>query len=277
MSFHEQLLKQSAEARQGLLATPIIQGCLRGEVSLPSYVAFLREAYHHVRHTVPLLQATQAALPPRHAWLRGPLDEYIEEEAGHDEWILNDIAACGADAEAVRHGDARPRHRGDGGLCLRHHRAAQPARLLRHGARAGRHQRVAGADGGRRNPGSRCGLPDAAFSYLRSHGTLDQSTPRTSRVLMDRIDDPQRPGRHRACGARLLPPLRRRLPQPAAAADRRRWRHEGGRRSRAADRRQRRHRPGDGRGPCATPARRSWAWAAARRGAGRHWPGIAPT
>ena len=58
MSFHEELLQQSADARQGLLATPIIQGCLRGEVSLPSYVAFLREAYHHVRHTVPLLQAT---------------------------------------------------------------------------------------------------------------------------------------------------------------------------------------------------------------------------
>ncbi len=108
MSFHQTLLQQSADARQGLLATPIIQGCLRGEVSLPSYVAFLREAYHHVRHTVPLLQATKAALPARHAWLRGPLDEYIEEEAGHDEWILNDIAACGADAQAVRHG--RPGH-----------------------------------------------------------------------------------------------------------------------------------------------------------------------
>ena len=74
MSFHQTLLQQSAQARQGLLATPIIQGCLRGEVSLPSYVAFLREAYHHVRHTVPLLHATKAALPPHHQWLRDPLD-----------------------------------------------------------------------------------------------------------------------------------------------------------------------------------------------------------
>ena len=72
--------------------------------------------------------ACKAALPPRQAWLRGALDEYIEEEQGHDEWILDDIAACGADADAVRRGAARPRHRGDGGLCLRHHRAAQPAR-----------------------------------------------------------------------------------------------------------------------------------------------------
>ena len=51
----------------GLLGTPIIQGCLRGEVSLPSYLAFLREAYHHVRHTVPLLRGVQgrAAGAPR--------------------------------------------------------------------------------------------------------------------------------------------------------------------------------------------------------------------
>ena len=41
----------------------IIQGALQGQVSLPSYIAFLTEAYHHVKHTVPLLQACKAALP----------------------------------------------------------------------------------------------------------------------------------------------------------------------------------------------------------------------
>ena len=30
------------------------------------------------------------------------LAHYIEEEIGHQEWILNDIKACGGDAEAVR-------------------------------------------------------------------------------------------------------------------------------------------------------------------------------
>jgi hypothetical protein len=32
--------------------------------------------------------------------------EYIEEEYGHEQWILNDIKACGGDWEAVR--DGRP-------------------------------------------------------------------------------------------------------------------------------------------------------------------------
>ena len=75
MSFHTQLLQQTEQARMGLLSAPIIQGCLRGEVSLPSYVAFLTEAYHHVKHTVPLLQACQAALPAHHAWLAPALED----------------------------------------------------------------------------------------------------------------------------------------------------------------------------------------------------------
>ena len=68
MRFFLELQKQTEAARLGLLSAPIIQGCLRGEVSVPSYVAFLTEAYHHVRHTVPLLQACQAALPAHHDW-----------------------------------------------------------------------------------------------------------------------------------------------------------------------------------------------------------------
>ena len=34
-------------------------------------------------------------------------------------------------------------------------------------------------------------LPDAAFSYLRSHGTLDREHTAHFELLMDRIDDPQ--------------------------------------------------------------------------------------
>ena len=83
MTFHQRLLADTEDARQRLLATPIIQGALRGTVSIPSYVAFLTEAFHHVRHTVPLLTAARDALRPHQAWLRDALDEYIVEEPGH--------------------------------------------------------------------------------------------------------------------------------------------------------------------------------------------------
>jgi pyrroloquinoline quinone (PQQ) biosynthesis protein C len=190
MSFHEQLLQQSADARQGLLSTPIIQGCLRGEVSLPSYLAFLREAYHHVRHTVPLLRATKAALPARHDWLRAPLDEYIDEESGHDEWILDDIAACGADADAVRHG--RPGHATEVMVAYAYDTIARGNPLGFFGmvhVLEGTSVSLAlmAADAIQRP----LALPDAAFSYLRSHGTLDQQHTAHFALLMEQIDDPR--------------------------------------------------------------------------------------
>ena len=189
MNFHQRLLRQSADERQGLLATPIIQGCLRGEVSLPSYVAFLREAYHHVRHTVPLLQAMQAALPAHHQWLRGPLDEYIDEEAGHDEWILNDIAACGADAQAVRHG--QPAHATEVMVAYAYDTIARRNPLgffgMVHVLEGTSVSLALMAADAIQAP---LGLPDAAFSYLRSHGTLDLEHTAHFAQLMDRIDDP---------------------------------------------------------------------------------------
>lgn len=104
MSFYESLLAQTQAERDYLLGAPIIQQAMTGQVALHSYIAFLTEAYHHVKHTVPLLMACGARLPERLEWLREAIAEYIEEETGHQEWVLNDIAACGADKEAVRHG-----------------------------------------------------------------------------------------------------------------------------------------------------------------------------
>jgi len=189
MNFHARLLEQTADAREGLLATPIIQGALRGRVSLPSYLAFLREAYHHVRHTVPLLRAMTAALPARHGWLRGPLDEYVVEEAGHDEWILDDIRAAGGDAEAVRHG--LPGHATELMVAYAYDTIARGNPLGFFGmvhVLEGTSVSLAllAADAIQRP----LSLPDAAFSYLRSHGTLDREHTAHFALLMDRIDDP---------------------------------------------------------------------------------------
>jgi len=188
MPFYSQLLEQTATARQGLLATPIIQGALRGEVSLPSYLAFLREAFHHVRHTVPLLQAMKAALPPQHAWLHGALDEYIEEEAGHDEWILDDIRACGGDAAAVRHG--APGHATEIMVAYAYDTIARGNPLgffgMVHVLEGTSVSLALLAADAIQKP---LALPDAAFSYLRSHGTLDQQHTAHFARLMDRIDD----------------------------------------------------------------------------------------
>ena len=102
MNFHDQLQNATTDDRNYLLTSPIINRCMSGDITLEDYVDFLSQAYHHVKHTVPLLMAVGARLPEDKEWLREAVAEYIEEELGHQEWILNDIAACGFDKEAVR-------------------------------------------------------------------------------------------------------------------------------------------------------------------------------
>lgn len=189
MNFHARLLEQTEADRRALLATPIIQGCLRGEVSLPSYLAFLREAYHHVRHTVPLLRAFRERIPAGREWLAPALEEYIEEEQGHDAWILDDIRACGGDADAVRDGRA--------GVATEIMVAYAYDAILRRNpleffgmvhVLEGTSVSLALLAADRIQ--APLGLPDAAFSYLRSHGTLDREHVQHFAVLMDRITDP---------------------------------------------------------------------------------------
>ena len=102
MTFFEQLQQATQVEQAGLQSLPIIRKTLDGEVTLEQYVAFLTEAYHHVKHTTPLLMACGARLSEDKEWLREAIAHYIEEELGHQEWILNDIKAGR---------DVLPRHR----------------------------------------------------------------------------------------------------------------------------------------------------------------------
>jgi pyrroloquinoline quinone (PQQ) biosynthesis protein C len=188
-AFFEQLVSLTDDARQHLLDAPIIRNCLHGEISRDSYLAFLREAYHHVRHTVPLLRACRDRLPERLGWLRAALDEYIVEEQGHELWILDDIAACGGDVAAAR--DAGPGQQTELMVAYAYDTIARGNPVGFCGmihVLEGTSVAIALAAAARIQ--SCLGLPDTAFSYLRSHGTLDQEHTAHFRQLMNRLDDP---------------------------------------------------------------------------------------
>ena len=186
MSFYETLATVTATERDFLLSSTVIAKCLRGEVSRESYLAFLGQAYHHVRHTTPLLMALGGRLPERLVWLRRSVAEYIEEEIGHEEWILNDIAAAGGDAEAVRR--SRPELPAEVMVAYAYD-------LVNRGNPAAFFGMVFVLEGTSvamaLNAADRIqqalGLPDAAFSYLRSHGTLDQEHTRHLAELLEKM------------------------------------------------------------------------------------------
>ena len=188
MEFFQQLHAATGTERQGFLGIPLIQHTLNGDVTLESYRAFLGEAYHHVKHTVPLLMACGARLPGRLNWLRSAVAEYISEEIGHEEWILNDIRATGADADAVRNGQPR--------MTTELMVAYAYDTVMRNNP-AGFFGMVFVLEGTSIALATRAamitrdalGLPPQAFSYLTSHGSLDQEHMRFFRKLMNRINE----------------------------------------------------------------------------------------
>jgi len=105
MSFFEVLQNETREARSHVMMAPVLEAVAEGKFDVVSYQHFLVQAYHHVKHTVPLMMACGARLPERLEFVREALVEYIQEEYGHQEWILNDLRATGADADAIRHGE----------------------------------------------------------------------------------------------------------------------------------------------------------------------------
>ncbi|MFT5320447.1 MAG: pyrroloquinoline quinone (PQQ) biosynthesis protein C [Pseudohongiellaceae bacterium] len=188
MTFYQRLLAETEQERNTLFTAPIIMRCFQGEITRQDYVAFLTQAYHHVKHTVPLLMAVGARLPEEKEWLREAVGEYIEEEMGHQEWILNDIAHCGFDKEMVR--------------------LSQPAiatelmvsyayDIINRVNPLGFFGMVQVLEGTSINIAEKAAdtireklaLPKNAFSYLYSHGALDQDHIQFYEKLMNKITD----------------------------------------------------------------------------------------
>ncbi len=190
MGFFDTLCQQTDVERQHLFSAPIINQAMRGEVTLDLYIAFLTQAYHHVKHTVPLLMAVGSQLPEQYEWLREAVAEYIEEELGHQEWILNDIAACGHDKELVR--NSRPNSATELMVAYAYDMVFRVNPLGFFGmVHVLEGTSIATADNAATAIQNALFLPDKAFSYLRSHGALDQEHVKFFEALMNRIDNPE--------------------------------------------------------------------------------------
>jgi pyrroloquinoline quinone (PQQ) biosynthesis protein C len=188
-SVYDRLVAETEASRNEFLAVPILQRAVQGQVTREQYVSFLNQAYHHVRHTVPLLMGCGYRLPDRLNWLRTAIGEYIEEEVGHEEWILDDIRACGGDADAAR--DAVPFPATELMVAYAYDTIQRRNPIGMFGmifvlesTSAALATTAAGAiqDG--------LNLPKTAFRYLTSHGSLDVEHMQFFKSLVNRFDNP---------------------------------------------------------------------------------------
>jgi thiaminase len=184
--FYQELCHQTMAAQKMLSEIPVIRQAMTGDITLNQYQKFLEQAYHHVKHTVPLLMACGSRIGNQYPWLQSAIAEYIEEELGHEEWILSDIRYTGGDAEAVRTG--APAHPTEMMVAYAYHQIDRGNPIgffgmvhVLEGTSVALATQAAGAIQ------LSLDLPDQAFSYLRSHGSLDQEHVVFFENLMNRV------------------------------------------------------------------------------------------
>lgn len=189
MTFYDQLVAATQPQREVLYSVPQLRAGLAGQIDRAAYIAYLTQAYHHVKHTVPFLMTMGAALPEKHRWLHDAIASYITEEKGHEQWILNDITAAGGDADAAAKStpalatqvlvaynyNYMARHNPIGFLGMVFMLESTSTQMA-----------TAGASALRQN----LALPQEAFSYLFSHGSLDISHIAFFEQLVNQITDP---------------------------------------------------------------------------------------
>jgi len=188
-NFYAELISATELERQKFQQIETLQRGFAGDISLNSYQQFLIQAYHHVKHTTPLLMACGSRIPADKEWLRNAIAEYIEEEVGHQEWILNDISATGLDAEQIRFAQPHPSTELMVAYAYDTINRKNPVAffgmvLVLEGTS------VAMATNAAEQIKNNLQLPDTAFSYLNSHGSLDIEHMGFYESLMNKVVDP---------------------------------------------------------------------------------------
>jgi len=190
VAFYERLVEETQDCRRALYVVPQLVDGLQGNISRETYVAYLAEAYHHVKHTVPLLMAMGGRIPERKAWIRKAIADYIQEEFGHEEWILNDIAAAGGDKEAARL--SKPRHATEMMVAYNYDYIARKNPVGFFGMvfmLESTSMQIATQGATALKKG--LNLPQSAFTYLFSHGALDAEHMEFFKETVNLLADPQ--------------------------------------------------------------------------------------
>jgi pyrroloquinoline quinone (PQQ) biosynthesis protein C len=103
-SFFITLVEMTDANRRDLENVPRVHSMIHHGLNLAEYRAFLHDLYHVVWHFCPLMAAAAGRCADRFRDVRYELYERIQEEKGHEQWVLEDIEALGGDVASVGSG-----------------------------------------------------------------------------------------------------------------------------------------------------------------------------
>ena len=190
MSFFITLVENSDASRRAIETMPKVHAMMHKGLTLQEYRAFLRDLYHIVSHFCPIMAAAAARCDDGLRDIRNELFERIEEEKGHEKWVLEDIAAMGGDINVQTAAPSAPVQAMIG---FNYYAAERihPCSVL---GMLYVLEVVASVYGGKvadsiaRAIGRKTGA--GGFRFLSSHATLDADHMAKLNVLLKTIDDP---------------------------------------------------------------------------------------
>lgn len=190
MSFFITLVEESDAHRRAIETTPRVHAMIHKGLTLPEYRAFLRDLYHIVWHFCPIMAVAASRCDDRLRNIRYELYERIAEEKGHEEWVLEDIAALGGRTDA-RAAAPSPPVQAMIGFNYYAAERVHPCAVL---GMLYVLEVVASVYGGKvaesiaRAIGRETGA--GGFRFLSSHATMDADHMAKLNVLLKTIDDP---------------------------------------------------------------------------------------
>ena len=190
MSVYDRIIEETAQSRQAYADLPLVKYILSDGMPREAYLELLEQLYHVVWHFCPAIATAAAHCRDDRRGLRYALYHSIDEEKGHEEWVLNDVHAMGGDREAVRTGKPAPPIQALVGYNYYVSQYVNPTGILgmvhvMEEIAATFASRAAGkiADS--------IGVPCTdGFSFMTSHGEMDKDHVDEFKVLVETITNP---------------------------------------------------------------------------------------
>ena len=188
-AFFMELVSRTDEARREFETNSRVLDIVANGLSVERYRKLLLELYHVVWHFNPTCAAAACRITDQHRDVRYFLYDHMNEEKGHEEWVLNDLQVVGVSGEQARGYEPTLVMLGLNGYNYWSADRRHPCSVL---GMLYALEVVASVYGGQMTAAITESLlleGDRGISFISSHATLDAEHLADLRVVLNKIED----------------------------------------------------------------------------------------
>ena len=188
-AFFMELVSRTDEARREFETNSRVLDIVANGLSLERYRKLLLELYHVVWHFNPTCAAAACRITDQHREIRYFLYDHMNEEKGHEEWVLNDLKVVGVSGEQARAYEPTLIMLGLNGYNYWSADRRHPCSVL---GMLYALEVVASVYGGQMTAAITDSLlleGDRGISFISSHATLDAEHMADLRVVLNKLED----------------------------------------------------------------------------------------